>query len=765
MKKILTILSLLFVLILPMHAQRVGLVLSGGGAKGIAHIGMIKALEECNIPIDYITGTSMGAIVGGLYATGYSPEEMMELLKSEDFQRWVSAQIEDEYQYYFKQEEPGPDFFSLKLNVKKSAASEKSYLLPTNLINPRQMNIVFTQLFAQANAMAEYDFDKLMVPFRCVSSDIYNRTPIVSKDGDLGDAIRASMTFPFIFKPIKLNGTLAYDGGIFDNFPVNAMVNDFNPDYIIGSSVSAGRVLADERDIVGQVENMIMDKTDYSVPAEKGILLSFKLENVGLLDFQRADEIYQLGYERTLQVIDSIRQKVTREIPEENVMIRRAMYRNSLPDLTFKNVYLEGVSEKQKEYIRTLLIDKDQKFTFNEFKQIYFKILADSKISEILPQARYNSQEECFDLYLKIKMDESVVVSLGGLISSHNYNEVYIATAYQSLNRLSQLYKFDAQLGKSYNSIRLRTRTDIPYFKLPMAFNLVAALNTQRFYEGERLFDARESTAFMSQRDYFLKFKVGIPSFFNTKTEFGIGIGSQTDRYYQPTENQETRKFDRSLFNLGNTLIRLTRSRLNDKQFATTGDNYDFSGQFIWGKEFYYKHEHNGASDSKQKHAHFLLKGTYEKYHKLTQHFILGSMANLVISNAKFTDNYTSTLIEAPAFTPTPHSKMVFNEAFRAHQYLALGIKPIWKFNDNMHIRSEFYAFAPYQELKADAQNKTYYGPKVSTIKWMGEASFVFQLQQKISLSCYVNYYHNPISAWNVGINIGYLILTPKLIE
>ena len=100
----------LWLIIPAIHAQKVGLVLSGGGAKGMTHIGIIRALEENNIPIDYIAGTSMGAIIGSLYAMGYSPDDMVELLKSEDFKRWYSGEVEEKYVYHFKKNLPTPEF-------------------------------------------------------------------------------------------------------------------------------------------------------------------------------------------------------------------------------------------------------------------------------------------------------------------------------------------------------------------------------------------------------------------------------------------------------------------------------------------------------------------------------------------------------------------------------------------------------------------------------------------------------------------------------
>ena len=135
-----------------LQAQKVGLVLSGGGAKGMTHIGIIRALEENNIPIDYITGTSMGAIIGSLYAMGYSPDDMVELLKSEDFKRWYSGEVEEKYVYHFKKNLPTPEFFNIRFSFRDSLKSLKPQFLPTSVVNPIQMNLVFVDLDARATA-------------------------------------------------------------------------------------------------------------------------------------------------------------------------------------------------------------------------------------------------------------------------------------------------------------------------------------------------------------------------------------------------------------------------------------------------------------------------------------------------------------------------------------------------------------------------------------------------------------------------------------
>ena len=173
--------------------KSVGLVLSGGGAKGIAHIGVIKVLEEHNIPIDYIAGTSMGAIVGGLYAAGYTPEEMMQLIESEGFSEWSTGQINEKLIYYFYRPEPSPAMMNVNLAPRDSTRS--SSILPTSLINPLPMNFAFMELFSAYTAQCDGDFNKLFVPYRCVTSDVYQKKKIVCKSGSIGDAIRASMSF------------------------------------------------------------------------------------------------------------------------------------------------------------------------------------------------------------------------------------------------------------------------------------------------------------------------------------------------------------------------------------------------------------------------------------------------------------------------------------------------------------------------------------------------------------------------------------------
>ena len=151
MKRLCTILCTLLITIVA-QAQTVGLVLSGGGAKGIAHVGLIKALEEHNIPIDYITGTSMGSIVGALYAMGYTPDEMMEIFNSQEFLDWAFGVIPKEQLYYFLLPEETPEIVTFNLGQMKPDTTETptsilNNIIPESVISPLAMNFAFMDLF------------------------------------------------------------------------------------------------------------------------------------------------------------------------------------------------------------------------------------------------------------------------------------------------------------------------------------------------------------------------------------------------------------------------------------------------------------------------------------------------------------------------------------------------------------------------------------------------------------------------------------------
>jgi NTE family protein len=752
----------------PATAQKVGLVLSGGGARGAAHVGVIKALEENNIPIDYITGTSIGAIVGSLYAMGYTPDEMLKLILSDDFGHWQTGTVENEYIYYFKKPDETPQFMRFALNLKDSVVFDG--LLPGSIVNPIQMNQAFIELYAQATAKSAWNFDNLFVPFRCIGADVYGKKAITFRNGDLGEAVRISMTFPFVFNPVWKDGVPLFDGGIYDNFPIKAMKDDFNPDFIFGSAVRGGG-LKPSGNPMNQMEPLIMQKTEYEVPEEDGILLEMRLPNVSLLDFYKAREVMQIGYDRAMALIDTIKARVGREVPLEVVTARRKAYKESLPPLTFTNIYVTGVTEAQRHYITAQLTrDINGVFTMEDFRRAYFKMLTYSKIKEIIPSAIYNWKNKTFDLYLSVKIKEEIKVSIGGNISSHQANQLFLGLDYQSLGETSADYNANFQMGNSFSGVSLDGRF-FPSARMPGYIGLKLAYSNKNYSQSQSLFYEDVVPAFIKKRERFIRARYGFPFLMRSKVEVFAGLGVLTDLYYQ-TSSFTDLEFDQSKYNLFNTGFRFEQNSLNYRQYPTKGRQQLLIAQYVSGNEQYRPGGQKYYSDI-GKHEWFQVKGSWQKFTAGKNRFNIGFMCEAVYSTKKLSSNYTSTILRASTFAPTPHSKISFNEAFNADSYIAAGVAPVIKLNDMFHFRFEAYGFVPLREIQKDLNTppentliryRARYGDYFSSYQYMGEAALVLHLPF-VSVSLFVNNYSYPKSNFNAGLNIGYLIFDSGFLD
>lgn len=748
--------------LLSLSAQTVGLVLSGGGARGITHIGVIKALEENNIPIDYITGTSMGAIVGSLYAMGYTPDDMITLVKSEDFKRWSTGDIDPRYVYYYRNADPNPGFVDLHFNLNQiDSFPQRPTFLPTNIVSPRQMNYAFLDLYSRANAYCKGDFSKLFVPFRCVASDIYKKQAVVLRKGDLGDAVRASMTFPFMFKPISINGELLFDGGIFNNFPIDVMKEDFHPDFILGSAVSSNPARPREDDIVKQIENMIVNKSDYQVNDSDGVLLDFKLDNVNIFDFSKVDELVKVGYDEVIKHLPEIKARIKREMPLAELQQKRALFKAGFPQLKFQNVYIVGVDSLQKKYIEHTFHTGSKEFSAEDFKDGYFKLISDDKISEVMPDAVYNDSTKLFDLYMKVKVHDQLKLTLGGNISSTTSNEAYFGVTYQDMHEYARTASLDAQFGRVYNGLALTTRVDFPtqnswYLKLAMVFHRFD------YYQGNKLFYDDGRTSYFNQSEVYTKFSIGLPVTMKGRAEFGLGYGLLTDHYGLNFGTSSTDVVE-SVYQLGKVYAGIETYTLNNVMYPVIGKHLWAMLQGIGGNESF-KSTNNTTLDTDMEDWWLQLRAKFDRYYPLSKKFVLGTYGELALSSRELLNNYTASVIQAPRFEPTPHSKSIFVEGFSANQFAAVGVKPIYKITDQLHFRTEAYWFVPYQAIYALPDNTAAYRKPFYSTQFMAESTLVFDFKFA-SAGLFVNHYSSGLSRWNFGLNIGFLLFNNKFLQ
>lgn len=284
---------------------RIGLVLSGGGARGIAHIGVIKVLEEMQVPVDFITGTSMGAIVGGLYASGLSPDDLEKLVTSMDWDNaFTDRPAVDELAFRRKE-----DSQSYKINVDLGYRDGK-FSLPKGVIQGQNLNIQLKKLLLHTADIQ--NFDNLRIPFRALAADIETGEQVILQSGDLAQAMRASMSIPGVFAPVEIDNHLLVDGGIANNLPAD-IARQMGADIIIavdiGTSLRSRKNLSSAASITAQVMTILIQKNvqaQVSAMKEKDILIQPVLGDIGTTDFSKSVRAISIGYDAANKVRNQI---------------------------------------------------------------------------------------------------------------------------------------------------------------------------------------------------------------------------------------------------------------------------------------------------------------------------------------------------------------------------------------------------------------------------------------------------------------------------
>ncbi len=761
MKRIAVACAMAVIAVAVQAQQSMGLVLSGGGAKGIAHIGVIKALEGNDIPIDYVAGTSMGAIVGGLYAAGYTPEEMMALLESKDFSYWSTGVIDDKLTYYFDKSEPTPAFTTISFSSGDSVAT--SSILPSSLINPLPMNYAFLELFAKYTAQCCGNFDNLFVPYRCVASDVTHKHKVVCRSGDFGDAIHASMSFPAVYHPIEIDGVWLYDGGIYDNFPVDVMREDFSPDIMIGVDVSEVEPGPATNDIIDQLEEMIIQNNDYDLPADEGIKLHINLDKYNILDFPKAREIYRVGYDYAMSMMDSIKSRVTSRMPAQARELRRSVFKSKTPYVRFDSVEVSGGKDDQNDYIRYIFTKGcDDVFDLDYARDAYYRAVSTGKVRNLTPTAVYDPSDGMFTLKLKADIKDNYNIGVGGFVTSSTNSMIFLSAGYNTLSLNALDVNVNGWIGQSYLAGMLNAKYHLRTHR-PSAVTLQGVLSRQKFYESENLFYEDDMPTFITTVDNFVRIGYSLSTSRNSLLELGAGFGYLSNRFYT-TGTVEFAKAGRdySRHTLGQVRAVYEYNTLDNQIYPSAGRGLKVAAFGVCGRYHFAPYAMPEREDNDN-----LGWGQFElnaqQYFPIGK-FVLGAEINALYSTKKLRGDYTAAIVEASSFNPTPASYDAFNPAFRARAYMTAGLLPIWKLSDNMQLRGECHAFMPMRKILADENMCPYYGKWLSDPEFFGEVSVVYNLPFA-SLNVYGNYMSYPARNWNFGISFGLFFLAPKFLR
>lgn len=684
---------------------KVGVVLAGGGAKGFYHIGVLKALEEYSVPIDYVTGTSMGAIVGALYAAGYPVSFMEELVVSGKVQDWAMGKIDDKYRYFFRERPDSPSRLSVYAEMKRDSTSERNTIklaLPYSFINTAEVDIALVELFASATAACGEDFNRLMVPFLCMASDMNAHEAVQMRSGDLAFAVRASMAYPMAYRPVtSREGRVLVDGGCNDNFPWKPMQEEFSPAFIIGSQcLTSDQIARPTSSVEEQIMALVTTPTDYNLPEDVGLLIRRNVP-YGVFDFGEGEKIIALGYEDAVAAIPQILERINARRTPAEAEARRVAFRERCPELRFHDLQDDGLKHSQHRYARTLLGLKQDVDSLNrgdmnisQIKDMYLTLLADgSFLSRSFPEVRYDSLKQDFSLGISLVSKPSFRFLVGGNVSSTAFNQAFLGFDYTSLSRVCQQGYGDLFLGPVSTVLRLGGRTIFLRHK-PMYFDYsveASWLSTLRGTFGS--VTPTHSAIWARQVEAFLHAGFGVALTRKSVMEISANAGYNFYSYEAPYDNPgEAHTHDRFRFVAGEWKIE--RSTLDKLTHATQGTKILLSAIAVHGRDRYENERLHQTGDYASAQRTWVgAKFKWEHYpgNWSRTWFSMGYNAEAVYTtHPDFANNYSTTL-SSPRYTPTPHSRMIFMPDFYANRYAAIGLMPTFQLFPSLYLRMGVY--------------------------------------------------------------------------
>ena len=740
--------------------QRIGLVLSGGGAAGIAHIGVLKALEERGIPIDYITGTSAGALVGSLYACGYSPEEIEEYVLSEDFQLMTSGKLNTDKQFLFRKDDVNANV--LNFSFSRDSILKKS--IPLNLVTPSLLDYELLRIMGLTSASRDNDFNKLFVPFRCVASDIVNKKSVVFSKGNLNEAVRASMTYPLYVNPIKIENVVLFDGGLYNNFPVDVMYHDFHPDFIIGSKVADNPKAISEKDFIGLINQMMTTPTNFELPCREGITIEPKT-TVGTFDFDMVKQAIQDGYIAAKMQLDSLEKFIANKTTKEELSLKRKLFRSHLDTMvisTISNNYnrKRDIAYARKSMIRTR---KNEFLSPDKLEKRYFRLYATTQIEYILPTLQ-KKPDSTFNLDLKITKSKDFKVDVGGHFSSRAVNTGYLGLTFRSLGKVASSIHAESYFGKFYGSAKADINIEIPSV-FPISVSGYFTLNRWDYFRSFATFFEDVKPSFLVQNEVYGGIKFKMPLGNNSKLTWDGRYFGLEDDYYQTESftNKDTADF--TIFSGFTFSGEYLFNTLNRKQFASSGNYFLLKARYVNGLENTYPGTTSIFKDTlTKKHAWLSLQAEVQSFVFDYKIFHLGIHAKGVYNTQSLFSNYTSSLLSLPSFNLIPDAETYFLPEYRSPQFLGFGLNLIFTLYKNIDLRGDGYIYQPIIELRNRPDGTIGFDQSLNSTSYLFSSSLIYHSPVG-PIRATFNYFPKQARPFAFQISYGYVLFNERAIR
>ncbi|MEN9334840.1 MAG: hypothetical protein RLY35_2020 [Bacteroidota bacterium] len=745
-------------LLTPMHGQKVGLVLSGGGAQALSHIGVIKALEEHHINIDYIVGTSMGSVIGAMYASGMTVAEMEAYVTSEAYRQMSEGVIDIQYQYLFHEPPADASMLSLRLGGGESVKR----FIPTHLISPEIMDWENMKGFSAANYRCRENFDSLMIPFRCLASDVESKQSVVFQSGSLSQAVRASMTYPFYIPAISVDGKLMFDGGIYNNYPLDVMYQTFMPDLIIGSNVSGIIAQPKEDDFVSQIESLIVYRDEHQEPCPEALEIKPDVSAFGTFTFGNASDIilkgYQAAQERLTDWID-LHGKIN-PLDTFDIEQKRTRFLSIKVPESITKIEISGLEEGESSRMTKGITAGLTKVDFHQMEKRYYALWRDQRIHKVFPISSADTTHAGSDGYLlklQVKKELPALVTIGGNFSSRAINTGMIAVQYQPFkNRDATIYG-NSYFGKFYGSALAGASWAAKSFRFPLAISLEFIQNRWDYYRSVSAFFEDVKPSFVLVNERFFQAKLKWSTSQHALLTAQSAFTHQYDKYYQTRQFLSIDTADVTEFDGWIQRLSWEYNTLNRKQYSNDGAQVKVLVKNSYGRELSIPGSTSILRDTTALwHNWFEVKFASMKYWKVTRNVSWLTQIGGGWSNQEVFNNYIGTIMQMAPYNAIPEASTYFMPQFRGLVYTTTGLGAVFSWKSRFDLRFEYHRMDNWKRYLSDSFNK-------ARLEYRSEAnaqisgSIVFQTPVG-PLSFQLNYLERNAQPVSALFHFGYIL-------
>ena len=496
---------------------KLDLVLSGGGAKGFAHIGVLKVFEEENIPITLITGNSIGTIVGALYSIGYSAQDIEEFTKEQDWNVLLTDGVQRRHKSRFKQEFEQKYF--LKLGINKG---DKKLSFPSGLIVGNNILNVFCGATAELND--NIDFSELPIPFACVAYNLETGKEEVLNKGYLAKAMLSSMAFPGVFSPVKFEDMKLLDGGIINNFPVD-VAKDMGADIIIGVDLQQKKGEGSQFESVATIFKEIVSKIEEDKHNENvelaDIVINPNLEGIATFDFK--DNIIDSLIKKGEMAAREQLPKIKKLIANKNIKQNNSSEKKEKKEWLITEIRIPEKYKYDNQFINSRLnLEKNKRYSTGDIEKATERVFGYSNFEMVTYKLLPNSEGHILELVIEDRKDKRMM--LGGALNTVDVAAFYANFARLNYSNFISLLTLDAKIAVNPQLRFIMETHRLSFSSVGLEVN--ARYNKLNYYhKGKRLSKIDVGSASVDLYTY-QKFKeVG---------EFGFGLNrtySSSDDY------------------------------------------------------------------------------------------------------------------------------------------------------------------------------------------------------------------------------------------